>query len=69
MAEACRLTHLGWTARPVVNALMLDYPTLHVDQARAIQLYAQEACAAAALIRELPLDHVHLPTDVPRIGG
>lgn len=51
----------------MVNALMLDYPTMHVDQARAVYQYAAEACAAASLIAQLPLDQAHDATDIPHI--
>lgn len=67
LADACHMIHMGWTMTPVVNSILLDFPTLHVDQARAIFQYASEACAAASLINLLPLDQAHLPGDLPHV--
>lgn len=67
LADACKLIHLGWTMRPVVNSLMLDFPTLSIDDAKAIYQYASEACASASLLNQRRADYVHSPSEVPHV--
>lgn len=67
LADACKLIHLGWTMRPIVNSLMLDFPTLSIDDAKALYQYAAEACASATLLNQRPANYVHSSNEVPHV--
>jgi hypothetical protein len=69
LGDCCRLISSGYTQRPVLNYLMLDYPGLRLDQAAEIYQRGAECCAAAGALMSARRGYTPSAADFPKLPG